>query len=328
LGRNLEPAIPYPPFFTGKAVHAALEYHYVQKVRPEDTLDTYLANEEEYLERVEKLWPQERSMLDEEIFKVRHVLDHYFLWQENDETTYADQNIEYIEMERKWEVPMDIEVAGKTVPTLFAGRFDGYCKHVPSGRYFIFEAKTARSVDSFLKTLATDEQGTFYLWAAQRTYEEPVAGVLFNIMSKTLPKYPEVTKTGRVSRNKKQATTWFYYVRALRELIPGITDTEIGDYYGAFLTELREKTSKFFIRYPIYRNKHQLDSCVEGIKQTASEMLNPATHHYASPSWISCNMCLFKGPCIAKDSGGNYEELLKHEYNLRTGHESMRKADG
>ena len=328
LGRNLEPAIPYAPFFTGKAVHAALEYFYVQGIRPEDTLDHYLANEEEYLERVGTLWPQERETLDAEIFTVRQLLDHYFLWQENDDTNYSDKNLEYIDMEIKWEIPVTLEVDGRKMDTIFAGRFDGYCKHKPTGRYFIFETKTARSIDAFTKTLVTDEQSTFYLWASQQFYpDHPTAGVLFNIMSKSLPKWPEVTKTGRMSKNMKQASTWFFYVRALREQFPGITDTQIRDEYGAFLTDLRAKTKNYFLRYPISRSEYQMNMCVEGIKQTAREMLSNETPLYPSPSWMNCNFCLFKGPCIAMNAGGNYEELLQHEFNLRTGHESMRNMD-
>lgn len=325
LGRNLEPAIPYAPFFTGKAIHAALEFFYEGSTRPEDTIDEYLANEEEYLERLDSLWPMERKKLDDEIHKVRSLIDHYFLWQENDELAYSDKNLEFIEMERKWEVPIDIPVAGKTVPAILAGRFDGYCRHKPTNRYYVFETKTARSVDSFMHTLATDQQCTLYQWAANREYDVPIAGTIFNIMSKSQPKRPELTKAGRMSKNKRISTSWFYYVRALREDL-GLTNAEIEADYGDFLTELKKNTtSKFFRRHPVERNKHQMDAAVSGLIETASEMLNPETKRYAAPSWMNCNFCLFKGPCIAKDMGGNYDQLLEHEFNLREGHESMRK---
>jgi len=324
LGRNLEPAIPYAPFFTGKAIHAALEFYYVQGVRPEDTIDKYLENEEGYLEQLDALWPLERKKLDEEIHKVRMLIDHYFLWQKYDDLTYADRNLEFIEMERKWEVPIQIPLrTGETVDAVLAGRFDGYCRHKPTNRYFIFETKTARAVESFAHTLTTDQQCTLYQWAAERTYDVPIAGTLFNIMSKSEPKYPELTKSGRMSKNKRISTTWFYYVRALRETL-GLSDAEIRKEYGDVLTHLRSNTNKFFMRIPIERSKHQMDSAIEGLLQTAAEMLDPNTSLYAAPSWMNCNFCLFKGPCITKDMGGNYEVLLEHEFNLRTGHESMR----
>lgn len=324
LGKNLEPAIPYAPFFTGKAIHAALEFFYEGSTRPEDTIDAYLANEETYLERLDNLWPMERKKLDDEIHKVRYLIDHYFLWQENDTLAYSDRNLEFIEMERGWEVPIEIPVGEKRVSGILAGRFDGYCRHKPTNRYYVFETKTARSVDSFARTLATDQQCTLYQWAAEKTYDVPITGTLFNIMSKSQPKRPGLTKTGKMSKNKRINTTWFYYVRALREDL-GLSDAEIKSQYGEFLTELRKGTGKFFRRHPIERSEIQMDSAVSGLIQTASEMLNPDTPLYAAPSWMNCNFCLFKGPCIAKDMGGNYEELLKHEFNLREGHESMRK---
>lgn len=325
LGRNLEPAIPYAPFFTGKAIHAALEFYYVDKVRPEDTIDEYLSTEEEYLARLDNLWPMERKKLDDEIHKVRSLIDHYFLWQENDELAYADRNLEFLEMERKWEVPIDIPVAGKTVHAILAGRFDGYIRHKPTGRHYVFETKTARSVDSFTHTIATDQQCTLYQWGAGKVYDDvPITGTLFNIMSKSQPKRADITKNGKMSRNKRISTTWFHYVRALREDL-GLDDAQIKADYGEFLTVLKQNTGKFFRRHPVERSKHQMEAAVSGLIETASEMLDPDIPLYASPSWMNCNFCLFKGPCIAKDMGGNYNQLLEHEFNLREGHESMRK---
>jgi hypothetical protein len=327
LGKNLEPAIPYAPFFTGKAIHAALEFYYVDNVRPEDTIDKYLDSEQEYLDRLAGLWPLERKKLDDEIHTVRMLIDHYFLWQENDDLSYSDKNLEFIEMERAWEFPIEIPLrSGEKIDAILAGRFDGFCRHMPSNRYFVFETKTARSVESFSHTLATDQQCTLYQYAAERTYDVPVAGTLFNIMSKSEPKYPTLTKTGRMSKNKRISTTWFYYVRALRETL-GLSNAEIRKGYGDILAELRKHTTKFFKRLPIERSSHQMDSALEGLLETASEMLDPNTKLYASPSWMNCNFCLFKGPCIAKDMGGNYESLLQHEFNLRTGHESMRQEN-
>ena len=106
-----------------------------------------------------------------------------------------------------------------------------------------------------------------------------------------------------------------------------MSDEEIGKHYGDILTELKGNTQKFFYRYPITRNRHQMDECVEELLQTASEMVSEDTSLYRSPGWMNCNFCLFRGPCIAKSSGGNYEALLEHEFNLRTGHESMRSDD-
>jgi len=323
LGENLEPIVPYPPFFTGKAIHAALEFFYRDRDNFEKTLQAYFKQEEENLEQLGTLWPEEVEKLQEQVSLIEGIIDNYVKWQAQDETLFSDKNLEFVDMEVSFTVPLDI--AGELV---YEGRLDGLVKHIPTGEYYIWEAKTARSVQELIDTLPNDEQSTMYLWAARQIYDFPIKGVLYNIMRKKEPSVPRKLQSGLLSTAKSIDTTSYFYRSVVKIVHPDWSDETIDEFYSDIIETLRlEKDNKFFTRFPVYRNPDEIARVVENIHATAKEMTDPSTALYPSPGWMTCRMCTFRSACLTLNAGGNYRDLLNAEFQKRQSHESMRHLE-
>jgi len=326
LRRNLEPTVPYAPFFTGRAIHACLEYYYQDGTPLSESVYRYLAVEEENLKTIGALWPAEEKTFEEQIYLIHSLLDHYALWVEQDTRKYSDKNLEYLKLEVPFDIPMPMPSGNMSTAMRLAGRFDGLVRHRETGELWIWEAKTTRSIGSLVGSLVNDEQCRLYAYAASLIFDEPVVGVLYNMLKKTPPTRPKPLKNGGLSKNKSINTTAFFYKRAIQEEYPDWSDDTIDDYYGDILMELQDKEDLFFLRYPLYVHEYEIKLMLEGIYHTACEMLDRNIKTYPSPGWLNCNFCHFKAPCLAMNAGGNYEVLLAEEYQDRVAQVSMRQA--
>lgn len=320
LRKNLEPSMPYEPFFIGKAVHAALEFFYRDDMPFEESLDEYLETEWHSLEKLGELWPLELQALEESIKEIRKMLLHYRMWAASDSKPYADKNLEFLDMEVSFELPFP----GLPKHT-YAGRFDGLVRNTQTGEHWIFETKTSRSPESYIETLANDEQARLYLWAANQILDYPVVGVLYNFLGKRTPRNPKVLKSGMLSKNKRVSTSAAWYYSAAIAHHPNWTRNQINRQYGDILEKLAAKESRFFLRYPLRVAEAEITNLLKAVRKVAIEMTDPDIPVYPAPHWLACKSCLFRGPCLTMNAGGDYQALLDVEFQLRTGHESMRK---
>lgn len=325
LGRNLEPTVPYIPFFTGRAIHHCLEMYYGPKHIPLDkALDQFLHDEQEEIRKIGELWPQEEASFVEQIDMMRGILGHYKLWVEQDHKMYADENLEFVSLEQEFDVPMPLPSKGVSKTMRLGGRFDGVVKHVPTGEYWIWECKTARSVQELVNSLTNDEQCGAYMYAASKMLGVPIKGVLYNVIRKKAPTSPGMLQNGTISQATKTDCTEFYYKWFIRQVFPDYSDDTIQGFYGGVLEAFREKEAAFFLRFPVYRSAYEINGLMKNIFYTAKEMVSPKTVRYPSPSWLNCTMCHFKSPCIALNAGSDFEVLLAAEYQSRATTHSLR----
>jgi hypothetical protein len=325
LRENLESVVPYAPFFTGRAIHAALEFYYGDRQSFAETLDKYFDEERKNMEQLGELWPQEVALFHEQIDLIWQIMEHYSLWQSIDDKTYSDKNLEFIVMEKDFEVPMPTLSGGDSKALTLGGRLDGLVRHKETGEYWIWEAKTTRSVRELVNSLANDEQCGAYMYAASKLYKVPIKGVLYNIMRKKAPADPSILQDGSFSRSRNADTTSFHYVRKIREMYPDWSDETILEMYGDVLASLQENESKFFMRYPVYRSDYEIKQLMRNLYLTAREMVAKKTAIYPAPSWLNCNFCSFRAPCLAMNAGGGgHEILLAEEFQVRTSATSMR----
>lgn len=320
LKQNLEPQVPYIPFFTGKALHAALEYYYRDAVPFNETVDKYLASEEANMEELTQLWDSEKESFEEQVELIRDMIDHYAMWQLQDTRKYADRNLEFIALEQGFEIPLP----GMPADVTLGGRFDGVVRHRETGEYWIWETKTSRSILELTKSLSNDEQCGVYMYAASQMLDVPIAGVLYNIIRKKAPTIPNTLQSGAISKAKNIDTTSFVYRSTILEHFPDWSEETIQEEYGDILRTLLDNDSKYFLRYPVYRSKTELKNLMENVLATAKEMVNPDLALYPAPSWNSCSFCQFRSPCLAKNAGGDFQVLLDGEYVHRKHNISMR----
>jgi len=237
---------------------------------------------------------------------------------------YSDRYLEFISLETEFDIYMP--TPGKRVAKnmRLGGRFDGVVRHTTTGEYWIWECKTARSVQELINSLANDEQSGAYIYAASKKLGVPIKGVLYNVLRKKAPTPPGFLQNGTLSKATKLDCTDFYYKAAILENFPDYSDDTIEGMYGDILAALHEKEQQFFIRFPVYRTPYEIQGLMENIFWTAKEMIKPTTKIYPAPSWLNCQMCHFKSPCLTMNAGGDYEVLLEAEYQLRASTHSIR----
>lgn len=316
LKRNLEPYIAYPPFFTGRGIHKALEKHYRHGDDIISAFTEFVEAESLLMKGQGTLWPEEENTLEEQIALSFNVLQHYQLWQAQDTKKYSDRNLEFLELEYPFNVPLKLSTGGYSRKMRIAGRFDGFVYNRLTDEYWIWEMKTARSVQQLIDTLSNDEQSALYMYAGQQVFKKPIAGVLYNIMRKKTPVHPRVLQSGLLSKAAID-TTAFMYLADIQAQHPDWREDTIQEYYGDILSALAENETKYFIRWPVYKSAVQIRNVMDGVYATAKEMLNPKTELYPAPGWMQCNFCSFKSPCITRSMGGDYEVLLREEYRQR-----------
>ncbi len=322
IGLNLEPDKPYAPFFTGRIIHTALELYY----RSDGMMNLYdstvaaITIEQRKMEKAGTIWEQEQEMFDEQIELCYGLMEHYEIWQESKEqenNVWGDANLEFLDMETSFVVPIYTEKGHPSSRVELGGRFDGLVRRLDDGTLWLFESKTTRSISELQKTLSFDEQAGAYIYAAQEMMGEQIHGVLYNIMRKKVPTKARELVAGGLSKAQNIDTTLAYYWRQLQDTYPDATREELISEYQDILDMLHNKGNTFFSRTVVRRTKHEIDELHRNLRVVGLEMVRPSTVLYPAPSWTACTFCRFKAPCLAVNAGADTESLFEMDYRQR-----------
>lgn len=326
LGDNLEPDKPYAPFFTGRIVHTALELYYRShgKMTLFEATNAATTIEREKMEVAGTLWDQEEELLEEQLDLIYGMLEHYEIWinsKAQERSPWGDPNLEFLDMETTFEVPILTESGNPSNRVFLGGRFDGIARRRDDGTLWLWETKTSRSIAELEKTLAFDEQAGAYIYAAELLLGEEIHGVIYNIMRKKVPTKPRILQNGNLSKNQSIDTTLEYYWHYALENHPDAPREWLMDEYGDILNTLMDKGNTFFARTIIRRTPAEVEEIAKNLRIVALEMVRPSTPLYAAPSWTNCTFCRFRAPCLAMNAGSDYEMILEAEYRQRSDRE-------
>jgi len=326
LKMYLEPLASYPPFIVGRAVHYALETYYDsgKTVSPTQAImDWYQAE----LQSKPTQMQQEAEQMADNLELSFAMMKHYHQWVRrfNHAGPWSDDNLEFISMETEFKVPFQNMLGHWSKDWYFAGRFDGIVKNIKTGEHWIWESKTTRSTKELANSLWNDNQANAYMIAAQKMFKVEIAGVLYNVMRKKVPTPPSILKSGLFSVNKQQDLSYDSFMGEVMDRDPRPEDMSMDDYtaaireaYGPYLDYLldEENQYKWFARIPVRRTQLQLQIAEDELYTIAEEMVNNPMI-YPSPSWINCNWCMFKEPCMRKSKGEDDSVILKNEFQPR-----------
>lgn len=332
LRENLTSNAMYAPFFMGRLVHHNLEHLYRYGLSLEVALGMFLKEElghrVEHLrtephERVAKLlWPQEIDEIRNVVVEAKQILEHYRIWARAYRGPFNDDEFDFISHERVFCVPF-MRPDGTADPDMLQeGRFDGLVRRKSDGTVWLWEVKTARSIKERIQMLPYEMQASAYCRAAEIVFGEPVAGVIYTIIRKKVPRDPDVLANGMLSKNKSIDTTAEHYLKCVRRH-HGVRATVpfIKQNYGDILMKLRERAEDpqhaFFARIGIRRSPEELRVFQEGFHACAREMINPDTPIYPSPGY-HCSFCLFKEPCLDLNTGRDVQTTLDLLFQKRT----------
>jgi len=203
------------------------------------------------------------------------------------------------------------------------GRMDKVVQETEGiGRYGIHDYKTtSRLDDDYFRALELDEQGTFYLWAAEREAQmfdleyDNVDFIVFEAILKAFPTPPTILKSGLPSINRQtESPTAEMFEKCIDELgIRMIYDNDIKmqEYY----TWLLEKGDKRFIhREETARNKTQRKNAGIRLYFEALDMLSDPRIYPSPKKEYGCINCAFRAPCIAAEDGSDWKSMIHDGY--------------
>lgn len=326
LGLHMEPKAPNLFFFLGHIVHDALEvYHTGGADSIMEAVDISKAyNWERVMGDNKDTWSFQVEKYAGQMVLAENMMYNYSLWVEErnrEGVAYADNNLEFLGMEQTWEIPATTPSGRKSPRIYFAGRFDGLVRRVDTGELWLFETKTSQNPTGLIRSLQNDNQASMYLMAANEIMDEPVVGVMYNIILKKSPKFPKTLKSGELSRNKRAGTTYELFMETARSEYQW-TDNDIKRVYGEYLQLLRDQTP-YVQRVFIRREAHHLELFRKEVHQIALEMVNPNTAIYANPSAMNCGWCKFWDVCIARYRGENIHTYLGMDFQERESWQSI-----
>ncbi len=169
------------------------------------------------------------------------------------------------------------------------------------GRWWILDYKTAKGADT--NKLDTDDQISAYMWAAEIHFQHPIQGFIYHQLTKDAVQEPKRLKSGELSVDKKQKTTYSLLKQEIINDYGKVSDAP--DKLIQFLNALAEKEAPEgdrFIRWDfVKRNRAQIETTYANIKGELTMMLSPTLHCYPNPTRDCIWECPIRDMCLAID---------------------------
>lgn len=310
-GLGLTSTRPSEPFFTGSTAHYALEHYYSSGTAPQSSIGAYIKKR---VKQNELLRQDHRAFLRQEALLVRGMIEHYILWARAQRDEFADDKFEFLDQETEFKVEL---LKDSPVGTIYLeGRWDGLWRHRDTGRLYIPEFKTTGTgLERFTYSLPMQEQATAYAWAASQVLGEMPAGVIYTVLAKKLPEFPDVLKNGLLSKRISRKITAEWYIHCIRKHHWGISNENIMALYGDTIQKFADEDNTFFTRAVVYKTAHELQSMYQELQLLALEMLQRPVI-YATRGWL-CTNCPFYAPCVEQDRGQDYLITLEEDFMRR-----------
>lgn len=257
--RQIKPAEVPVYFDIGRATHAALEVWYKtrQTEKAEDAIRLYFnsrypsPDDENYHEQVQKL--QENFEKSERIFQ--RYLRYYEIEDRKFKTLEVE--VERIIKPKEIGINLDIDIALKA-DAIFT----------ENGLSWLVEHKTAADIDiSYKKKLTVDLQSMFYL-ICLNALGYNLQGVIYNVISKSLPAKPEILKNGKLSKAKNRKPDLYEYIKAIED-----NGLDQGDYTDC-IEWLKENQKEYFYREQIVFHESQLKELKKELAAILFEIKN------------------------------------------------------
>ena len=326
LRLNLEPISTGKALMFGTAWHAGLEAYYDPE-QPKRDIELAKAEFSRSVNRwyagIERPSDDETDIYNESLLLGRGMLDHY------GEYAAVNDRFKVIAVEKHILVPLGIEVPCSSMihhpdrsglckecddtgkrPLVYTLKLDGLVEDF-NGRIWIVEHKTADKMPDNTDYLLMDDQCGSYLWGVEQELGFMPEGVLYNIAWKRTPTKLKTLKNGNLSSDKRIVTTYDYAKRQIEAHYGSVPED-----FVPFL-ETRKGENRFFYRENIRRNAQEIHFLADRIIDEAMEMVNPSLPMYRNPNRFNCSSCAFVGPCLSWGEGGDYELMLKGNYQQR-----------
>jgi hypothetical protein len=183
-----------------------------------------------------------------------------------------------------------------------------------NGRYWLVDWKTTAMLLKDQMILELDGQIATYLWALVYALRLNFAGFFYVQVFKGFPKRPRLLDYPRLGRkfsvSHQQRTDPVIYRQVVSKQDPAAYQLGLYDEYLAWLEGFGPEFIKWF---KVYKSHRQLETVGADLAQQVIEMdLNPII--YPNPGRMQCQRCPFQEPCLERQSGGPFWDILISSY--------------
>jgi hypothetical protein len=321
---GIEAKRPDAKLFFGTAFHKWLENYYnngCNKVLAD--LETSIWINEQDTKDMDQV------AIDDMMSLMRGVAEHYH-------NTYGetDKNFKVIETEMEFIVKLDEDL-------FMTGTID--LVYEVDGKIRFMDHKTVSSISMYEEKAVMDRQISRYWWALKMIaagigrvkekgtglwrkhpdlLDKTIDGFDYNLIAKDFPKEPKVLKSGKLSTDKSQKTTYSLYLAKLKEL-----NNDVNEYVD-FLSFLVEKPNQFNSRVDVKRSDAELESAAWEFSYTSGDIhdvkmmitenpqsIEPLTYRNITNNCM--HMCQFKSICMTAIDNGNVNMVKNLGYKKR-----------
>lgn len=265
-------------------------------------------------------WDDEGNRIPAYDLGVAMMLGYEERWGEDD-------HIQMVAPEQAFQVDI-YDKRGDYLATL-VGRFDGLGLNLRTGRYFVFEHKTAKSIQIVRINSRYGEQGLSYWWAANHWLHhqgilkpgQHVDGILYNWLRKALPdERPQNAQGHRLNKPSKdalqaecasQGVPTKGTVEALSERLRllGVDPAMLGE-------PSKNQPPPLFDRQEIILGPPNLAMFEKRVRRELFDMQKVRERRlpiYKNPG-DHCGWCAFRDVCELHEMGGEYRDMLDMDF--------------
>jgi hypothetical protein len=228
----------------------------------------------------------------------------------------------------------------------FVGTIDHLFRDRDTGLFWLEDHKSVKSIAQYIKSIEYSRQTPRYLkatrllasgrgeimhgkkWTPVTQHFPHISGIIFNLISKTIPHPPKVLVKGKgLSIDKSQNTTLQLYREALIENgwgrwfvdEEGVTYFNADDKYREILELLASQETplgnRYFRRIPLRTTPYQMDFAFSEMREIIYEIdLATETDRFYRNSGRHCGWCQYNAICSAEAAGENVEMILDTMY--------------
>jgi len=315
---------PQGPLWFGSGFHFALEdFHgYNRFGDPRRAFDAYVeATSSNLPSETEELVVVAEGMLSYyvELWLPKHDRMKT-LWVDGQPQVEVDVEIAITHDLPQWLIDRIGEELDEDFEVVVKQTFDRVCQDQELGYILGEDYKTAKQMAD-TGQLMFNPQSNQYYWALRAFYgDRDVEGLVWTQFLKKVPTPPEPLKTGGLSMNKGQATTYSMYRAALIDMF-GKIPKGYTDILNHLASQEDESGDRFIRREVLRRNKYHGEEEYRKIIAEATEMLNPDLPIYPNPTRDCVWDCPFRDVSLAIDSGEDWTYLLESEFTQFEGYD-------
>lgn len=256
-------------------------------------------------------WSEMAPMFQEMVTMGKAMLQNYVLF-----TRSTGMKLTPLKVEERLFVPIRSasgRSALKGLPQLTA-RMDRIVTWEGKDGEYLLDTKNTKTDWTEGRGLELDDQTTGYAYVFWRVRGYLPKGMIYDTLLKRVPGPPKVLKSGKLSQDKDQSTTYELYTQAIKEM--GLDPRE----YSEMLAALKEQAwTKYFKREITTRNMDQVRAYERDmyyIFQDMREVARDVRKAYPNPSPMRCPRCPFRDVCLAMNDGSDAEDLIKARFTV------------